>query len=256
MRETTVDSWLLDIGEALDASATFARAVSKSPDPWQVDLLNAIAAPDTNPVTMALCSRQVGKSQTVAVGVYRRAEYYPGSTILVLAPALRQSQELHLKIKAVRAALGSTHEAEKDTQSELTLTNGSRIIVVPANEETIRGYTCDLIVLDEAARIDDKEFNAIIPMLRDDGALVATTTPYGQRGWFWEAWKEGRGTCITARSVDLPRKARAVQRDRAIMSPSQFAQEHLLAFIGSGDPFFNIEDFDRAIDPMETALCL
>lgn len=256
MRETTYSLWLREIGEALDVAATFKRSVGGVPDPWQVDLLNAIATPDVHPVTLALCSRQVGKSQTAAVGVYRRAEYYPGSTILVIAPALRQSQELHMKIKAVRGALGSTHAAEKDNQSELILGNGSRIIVLPANEETIRGYTCDLIVLDEAARIKDEEFNAIVPMLRDDGAIVATTTPYGQRGWFWQSWQEGRGTRITARSVDLPRKARAVERDRAIMSPAQFAQEHLLAFIGAGDPFFNIEDFDRAVDPQERALCL
>lgn len=256
MRETTASSWLRDLTVALDAAATFEKCVGNKPDPWQVDLLNAIAAPDTHPVTLALCSRQVGKSQTVAVGVYRRAEYYPGSTILVIAPALRQSQELHLKIKAARSALSSTHSADKDTQSELCLSNGSRIIVLPANEETIRGYTCDLIVLDEAARIKDEEFNAIVPMLRDTGALVATTTPYGQRGWFWQAWQEGRGTQIAARSIDLPRKARAVERDRAIMSPSQFAQEHLLAFVGAGEAFFNIEDFDRAIDRTESALCL
>ena len=40
------------------------------------------------------------------------------------------------------------------------------------------------------------------------------------------------------------------------MSPSQFAQEHLLAFVGAGEAFFNIEDFDRAIDRTESALCL
>lgn len=34
--------------------------------------------------------------------------------------------------------------------------------------------------------------------------------------------------------------------DRAIMSQRQFEQEHLLAFIGSGECFFDLERFESA----------
>ena len=44
MRETTASSWLRDLTVALDAAATFEKCVGNKPDPWQVDLLNAMAA--------------------------------------------------------------------------------------------------------------------------------------------------------------------------------------------------------------------
>jgi hypothetical protein len=59
----------------------------------------------------------------------------------------------------------------------------------------------DLLVLDEAARIPDAVYYAIRPMLAmSQGRLIAATTPYGKRGWFFEAWTGADD--LTAQEMD------------------------------------------------------
>src|SRR5215212_4808858 len=84
-----------DLTLALDR-VTFARALGLEPDPWQEDLLRSTANR-----TLLNCCRQSGKSTMTGLIALHRALYYPGSLILCLAPALRQSQELFQKVLAV-----------------------------------------------------------------------------------------------------------------------------------------------------------
>jgi hypothetical protein len=45
-----------------------------------------------------------------------------------------------------------------------------------------------MIVLDEAARIEDDLIAAVRPMMATvDGSLIALSTSFGERGWFYEA---------------------------------------------------------------------
>ena len=81
-----------DLRLALDRSA-FARALGVHPDPWQEDLLGS-----SSDRVLLNCSRQSGKSTMAAIIALHRALYHPGSLILCLAPALRQSQELFGKL--------------------------------------------------------------------------------------------------------------------------------------------------------------
>src|SRR5687767_13601607 len=81
-----------DLRLALDRVA-FASELGMEPDPWQEDLLRS-----TSDRVLLNCSRQSGKSTMSGVIALHRALYRPGSLILCLAPALRQSQELFGKI--------------------------------------------------------------------------------------------------------------------------------------------------------------
>jgi hypothetical protein len=58
-------------------------------------------------------------------------------------------------------------DAEHETLQRLELENGSRVISLPGNEKTVRGLaSVDLIVIDEAARVDDELLAATRPMGR------------------------------------------------------------------------------------------
>jgi hypothetical protein len=47
------------------------------------------------------------------------------------------------------------------------------------------------LILDEAARIPDSTYYALRPMLaRSKGTILAISTPFGRRGWFYEAWED------------------------------------------------------------------
>src|SRR5215207_4137702 len=81
-----------DFRLALDR-VSFAEKLGIVPDPWQEDLLRS-----GSDRVLLNCSRQSGKSTMSGVLALHRALYHPGSLILCLAPALRQSQELFGKV--------------------------------------------------------------------------------------------------------------------------------------------------------------
>src|SRR5262249_55613339 len=148
------------------------------------------------PRTLALCSRQSGKSTAAAALALHQALTRPGSLVLLLSPTLRQSGELFRdKLLRLYRALGRPVPPRRQTQTELELANGSRVLSLPENEEGVRGFSSvGLLVIDEASRVSDDLYFAVRPMLAvSGGRLVALSTPYGQRGWFYEEWDHGGG---------------------------------------------------------------
>src|SRR5918995_7143110 len=89
-----------DLKLALDRAA-FAKRLGLEPDPWQEDLLRSISER-----VLLNCCRQSGKSTMTGIIALHRALYHPGSLILCLAPALRQSQELFGKVLGFYKDLG------------------------------------------------------------------------------------------------------------------------------------------------------
>jgi phage terminase large subunit-like protein len=178
-----------DLKLALDRVA-FAREAGLEPDPWQRDLLRSASER-----VLLNCSRQSGKSTMTAVVTLHRALYRPGSLILCLAPALRQSQELFGKVLGFYRDLGRPVSPHGERKLSLELENGSRIVTLPGSEKTIRGFSgTSLLILDEAARVEDELYFAVRPMLAvSGGALMMLSTPYGKRGVFYEEWTSGRG---------------------------------------------------------------
>jgi hypothetical protein len=136
----------------------------------------------------------VGQDTMVAIIALHRALYHPGSLILCLAPALRQSQELFGKIVGFYRHLGRPVPADAEQRLGLELANGSRIVALPGTKKSIRGFSgVDLLVLDEATQVDDALYYAIRrPMLAvSGGRLMMLSTPHGRRGVFFEAWDHG-----------------------------------------------------------------
>jgi hypothetical protein len=74
-----------DLKLALDR-VSFARTLGLEPDGWQEELLRS-----TSDRVLLNCCRQSGKSTISGVIALHRALYHPGSLVLCLAPALRQS---------------------------------------------------------------------------------------------------------------------------------------------------------------------
>jgi phage terminase large subunit-like protein len=171
-----------DIRLALDRMA-LARSLGIEPDPWQRRLLRSASAR-----VLLNCCRQSGKSTMTAIIALHRALYHPHSLVLCLAPALRQSQELFAKIAGFYRDLDRPVVAEVERKLSLELENGSRIVTLPGSEKTIRGFSgAALLLVDEAARVDDGLYFAVRPMLAvSGGALIMLSTPAGKRGVFFE----------------------------------------------------------------------
>ena len=116
-----------------------------------------------------------------------------GALIIIVSPSQRQSAEMLRTVKNFHARMRGVARLGTESVLKVELENNSRIIALPGTEQTIRGYAAaDLIVIDEAARVEDELLAAVRPMLAtSNGKLIALTTPAGKRGWFFESWTQG-----------------------------------------------------------------
>jgi len=217
------------------------------PDPWQARLLR-------EPVDqlLLLCSRQAGKSTVAAALALRQALFNPDSLILVLSPTLRQSGEF-FRDKVLRnwRGLGCPLDEKKPTQLEMTFSNGSRIVSLPESEEGIRGFSSvSMLIIDEASRVSEDLYNAVTPMLAvTNGKLLALSTPFGKRGWFFDEWDKGVGwkrEKVTA--SQCPRITPAfLARELARKGRRWFDQEYNCSFEAAVDQYFSAEAIERAM---------
>jgi hypothetical protein len=234
-----------DLELALDRVA-FAEALGLDPDPWQRDLLRS-----SSERVILNCSRQSGKSTMTAVITLHRALYHPGSLILCLAPALRQSQELFGKVLGFYRDLGRPVSPQAERKLSLQLENGSRIVTLPGTEKTIRGFSgTALLVLDEAARVADELYFAVKPMLAvSGGALMMMSTPYGKRGVFFEEWTGAGGWERYEVPADkCPRITEEfLEEERASLPPWVYRQEYECSFEETEDQVFTTDLIDRAV---------
>jgi hypothetical protein len=241
-----------DLGLALDP-ARLLRASGITPDLWQEQLLRE--RPHRG---LMLCCRQAGKSLTAAVASLHEALYRADSLILMVAPSLRQSTELLRKLQFLLNGLPTPAPIISNTTNSLELANGSRVISLPGTEDTIRGYSAvSLIVLDEAARIPDEIYYALLPMLIiSDGRLLGLSTPNGQRGWFYEAWDSDQSwKRVKITAADCPRITPAkLAEQRGSMTPGFYAAEYECVFGDAVDAVFLHDEIVLAIDETLTPL--
>src|SRR5262245_19402070 len=214
------------------------------PDPWQRELL---LAPDRQ--VLLNCSRQSGKSTVVAALALHTLLFTPKALVLLLSPSLRQSVEIFRKVIDGFDALGRPLRAVRRTTLQLELANGSRIVSLPGREHTLRSFSgVNLLVLDEAARIPDVLYRSVRPMLAvSRGRLVALSTPFGQRGWFFDAWQGGgpwKKVQITWR--DCPRIAPDfIAEERQALGDSWVRQEYECEFTALEGLVY--PDFEQAL---------
>ncbi len=241
---------------AKDLALTFdpvllARAAGIKPDPWQVKLLRS-----TSPRILLNCCRQSGKSTMSALLAVHTTLYRPGSLVLLLSPTLRQSQELFRKALAIYRALNRPVPAEAETRLSLELENGSRVVSLPGKEQTIRGFSAvALLVCDEAARIPDELYYSVRPMLAvSGGRLIALSTPFGTRGWWYEAWRSAEPwERFEVPATECPRISPAfLEEERRTLGDWWFRQEYLCEFLDAQTQAFRREDIERAFEDVET----
>jgi hypothetical protein len=229
----------------------FARLLEIEPDPWQEQLLRS-----RSERILLNCCRQSGKSTMSAVLGLHRALYHPGSLVLCLAPSLRQSQELFAKVAGFYRDLGRPVPAHAERKLSLELENESRIITLPSTEKTVRGFSgVDLLMLDEAARVDDALYFAVRPMLAvSQGALIMLSTPAGKRGVFFEEWTREPGAGVWERfkvtAQECPRISEEfLEEERNCLPARIYRQEYECSFEDVEDQVFGYELVEGAFSP-------
>lgn len=233
-----------DLALALDPVQRMER-MGRPPDPWQADLLRSQA-----PRLLLNCARQTGKSTAVGAKAVHTAIYEEAVLVLLCSPTLRQSQELFRKCLDAYRAVGAAEPPEAESALRLELRNGSRIISLPGNEDTIRGYSgVRLLVIDEASRVPDALYAAVRPMLAvSGGQLIAPSTPFGTRGWWYEAWQSADPwERYEVPAPMCPRIAPAfLEEERRTLGEWWYRQEYFCEFMDAQTAAFRRADIDRA----------
>jgi hypothetical protein len=241
------------------------------PDKWQSEVLSW----DGNVVIRA--GRQVGKTEVISRKAVMFALKNSRTTVLILAASQRQSSLLFEKCSgllgfandaivssakkkyaaAFRACTSNDkkkvffreHSIFVDTpsQTKILLRNGSRIYSLPAGKTGvfIRGYTLDLLILDEAAYIPDSVWLAVKPMvavskkMRGFGNIIMLSTPFGKSGFFYDAFHDDdfRSWHISSESCDrIPKDF--LKKEKSRLSKVEYAQEYLGDFVDEFNQFF------------------
>jgi hypothetical protein len=236
-----------DLKAALDAeiykkkqSLWASECLEFKADPWQAEVLDGTAKK-----TLLCCSRQSGKSSVSSILALHTALFQPGSLVLMVSPSLRQSSELFRKFLDCLDLLPDMPARNEDTKLSIKLENGSRVVSLPGSEGTIRGYSSvDLLIIDEAARVGDDLYFAVKPMLAvSQGRLLALSTPFGKRGWFFNEFSEGIGwQKHSIKATDCPRISKEfLEEERRSMPAAWFNAEYMCEFTEAVDSVFSYD---------------
>ena len=207
---------------------------------------------DTSRFKIGLWSRQTGKSFATACEAVIDCSAQPkGNSCLwvVLSAGERQALEWMEKAKkwceAVKATVDSYEELRDSanallSRAEIRFASGARIVAIPANPDTARGYSANL-VLDEFA-IHERPFDiwaAIYPSitnpLNGEKRLRIVSTPKGRGNKFADLWEHNekyskhKVTIEDAVRMGLPIDLEELKA--GVDDPDIWAQEYMCEFI-------------------------
>lgn len=233
-----------DLARAFDP-VVMANDCGITPDPWQAALLR-----DRPRRSLLLCSRQSGKSTVTALMALWTALFEAPALVAIISPSQRQSAELFRSLMLFYGKLKDAPALRQESVLRAEFANGSRILALPANERTVRGLAAvDLLVIDEAARCDDELLSATRPMLAtSNGRLIALSTPFGKRGWFFDAWTgsdDWHRTKVAA--SECPRiTQKFLDEELRELGQQRFNEEYGLAFLDPDECVFPTAIIDAA----------
>lgn len=223
------------------------RAAGLTPDPWQEELIRC-----QDRQIAALCTRRSGKTRTVACKITARCLTRP-TKVLLFAPTEDQSKELLQYVREMNDALGCPVPLISETETRLKWANGSEVKAKTDRPKSSRGFTPDLVVIDEAAQVTDLLYLSVAPMqilgLCD---FLVLSTPFGKVGWFFDLWespeKRANWTPFTITAYQCPRINRVIlEEHKATMPPRWFQQEYLCVFNDAVDAVFGKETIESAV---------
>jgi hypothetical protein len=224
---------------------TMMRDAGMRPDPWQEALLRSNAAR-----LLLLCSRQAGKSTVASALALKTALLRANSPVLLLSPSQRQSGELFRKVMDLFNALRRPMGVSAESALRIEFVNGSRVVALPGDEKNVRCFSgVAMLVIDEAARVADALYCSVRPMLAvSRGRLVALSTPFGKRGWFFDEWQGGsEWERVKITADQCPRiSSEFLAEERRALGERYYRQEYFTSFEDCVGSVFSNADIEAA----------
>lgn len=119
--------------------------------------------------TVAECSRQSGKTTAMTVFVLWYIIFNPNKTVAILANKADTAREILGRIQLAYEHLPKwlQHGVIEWNKGSFVLENGSRVLAAATSSNNIRGFSINLLIIDEAAFIDnwDTFFTSVFPTI-------------------------------------------------------------------------------------------
>lgn len=156
--------------------------------------------------------------------------------------------------KAFALAVGDIQTEDKTTDQgfeykvhTIRFPNGSEIIAVPANPDTLRGYTGNLLLDEFAFHLDSRKiWAAVFPIIRAEYLLRIASTGNGKGNKFYElatindpVWSIHKVTIVDAVNAGLPFDLD--EQRRALNDEDAWAQEYMLEWLDEASAWLDYD---------------
>lgn len=224
---------LLHTAGLLDPVEGFRLVYKTDPLEWQYDYLeewrNAVV----------LKGRQVGASTCAGVIAVCNTLSVDHTLALVVSPSLKQSTEVKQRATDAARALAKLVglRITGDSTTQISFSNGSRVVSLPGSQKSVRGWTADFLVIDEAAFLEPETFLAARATAATGGRVIVQSTPAGPFGHFYELWESEDPNWAKYRvtSEQVPTiSAEFLANERRTLGADEYAQEYLATFKAPG----------------------
>lgn len=204
--------------------------------------------------TLILKSRQLGITTLTAAYALWLMTFKKDQSILALAPTQEKARNIVDKVRFAYDNLPSWIRVPsvEDNKLTLILNNGSKIKAASGASESARGYTANVLVLDEAAFIENAEdlWGSAQQTLATGGRAIVLSTPNGIGQWFHQQWVGAESEDNNFLPVRLPWNVHPSRNQKwrddqdKELGKRMAAQECDCNFISSGDTYFEAEDLE------------
>lgn len=199
-----------------------------------------------NRYTIIATARQIGKSTTTCGFILWYILFHPEKTVALLANKGDTAREILGKIQLAYQHLPKWLQQgiAEWNKGSFVLENQSRVIAAATSTDSIRGYSINLLFIDEAAFIEnwDEFFNSTFPTISsgETTKVVLVSTPNGLNHFYkiWDYSKQKKNEYFPIKVMwnEVPgRDMKWKQKTLAAMSYDydKFSQEHEVEFLGS-----------------------
>ena len=213
------------------------------PYPFQQKLVQSFR---DNRFTICKLPRQSGKSVTVTAFLIHQAIFRDNINVAILANKRETSFELMAKLQTSYENLPKWLQQGvlAWNKGSIELENGSRITASSTSSSAVRGFSYNIVMLDEFAfvptGIADEFFSSVYPTISSGKStkVIIVSTPNGMNHFYklWNDAEKGRNSynSIEAHWSEVPgRDDKWKQETISNTSEQQFAQEFECDFIGS-----------------------
>jgi hypothetical protein len=221
-----------------------------------------------NPYSVVLKSRQLGISTLAAGYSLWLMLFHKDKNVLCIATKVDTAKNMVTKVRFMYDNLPSWLKGAKpleDNKLSFKLPNGSQIKAVSAAGDSGRSEAVSLLVIDEAAFIENigEIWASAQQTLATGGGAIVLSTPFGTGNWFHQTWVRAEAQENDFLPIKLPwhvhperDEAWRKKQDELLGDPRLAAQECDCDFSTSGDVVFYPEHLEymtttHAADPME-----